>query len=367
MRNQVVFAVFALLAAGLARGGTITVSQPAGGSFALGAACPVHWTTAGVNRRVNVQLIRPGGALVGLLASRLQPASSPFQWTVAAPAEAGGRYRIRISAADNSASGESPVFSVTAAAAPAPPAEAPRCDLGIRDIRYRDGDIIVSIENNGPDPLPLRDVKIRVLRNRGGAANEVITRQLAIPPRQHVNLTLAHVPPAAIPSSGLHFTYEVDAVRSGVRDDNPLNQRLGRTLCTLDIRCRLLQEDLVITQSDSPEGRRYRLRCKIRVGHNLDRPVVNINAFVYSYARGHIGDDHAGSGSFTIPAIPPGEEIVLQIDRTYGEWGRPNARPPLLHPGAEHVFVVDLCELGTEYCDMDYANNKARLIFTLPE
>ncbi len=121
MKKTLMFAFMALLAAGLAFGGTITVTQPAGGSFALGAACPIHWTASGVSGNVKIQLIRPGGALVGQLANRLDPASSPYPWVVAAPALAGETYRIRVSAADGSCLDESERFSITAAVDPEVP------------------------------------------------------------------------------------------------------------------------------------------------------------------------------------------------------------------------------------------------------
>ena len=59
MKKALLFATLLLFAAGAAFGGTITVSQPAGGSFAMGAACPVHWTASGVSGNVKIQLDPP--------------------------------------------------------------------------------------------------------------------------------------------------------------------------------------------------------------------------------------------------------------------------------------------------------------------
>jgi hypothetical protein len=123
MKKAFLFAALILFAAGLAFGGTITVSEPAGGSFAMGAACPVHWTFTGTVGNVKIQLIRPGGGLVGLLAGRLAPDNSPYPWVVASPAEAGQNYRIRVSAVDGSCLDESAEFSVTAAGDPGDPGD----------------------------------------------------------------------------------------------------------------------------------------------------------------------------------------------------------------------------------------------------
>ena len=121
MKKTIMFAFVALFAAGLIHGGTITITQPAGGSFAMGAACPIHWTASGISSNVKIQLILRGGALVGQLANRLDPTSSPYPWVVASPAEADQTYRIRVSATDGSALGESEVFTVTAAGDPGTP------------------------------------------------------------------------------------------------------------------------------------------------------------------------------------------------------------------------------------------------------
>lgn len=375
MTRKLCFTVLALCSAGLACAGTITVSRPVRGTLALGDVCTIHWTVQRVNERVKIQLIQPGGALVGRLANRLAAGSSPFNWTVAAPAVAGGSYRVRVSAMDNSASGESEVFTISgnpghpgnpgAPGDPPPAVPASHCDLGIGSIIYRNGDVIVPVVNNGPDPLSLRDVKISMTRHDSGIPPQVIIRQLAIPPRQHVNLTLAHVPPATIPNSGIHFTFEVDAAGSGVSDPNPLNQRRGENLCLLDIRCRIDPADLVLTMRETANGREYRVRYKVRVSHNLNRPVENVNVYVFMTDAGRRTRNAAEN--WTIPAIAPGVEWVQQVDRTYGELGRDHSGRPVLCPGAEHRIALDLCELGLTNCDIDFDNNRAFLAFRIPE
>jgi hypothetical protein len=123
MKKTLLFASLAILATGLAFTQTITVTQPAGGSFAMGAACPVHWTTTGAVGNVKIQLIRPGGGLVDPLANRLDPGSSPYPWVVASPAVVGESYRIRVITTDGTTQGESEVFTVTAAGDPGDPGD----------------------------------------------------------------------------------------------------------------------------------------------------------------------------------------------------------------------------------------------------
>jgi hypothetical protein len=114
-----------LLASGALFGGTITVTQPSGGNVAMGSSCPIAWTATGVSAHVKIQLIRPGGGLVGPLATDLPPGSSPFAWTVAAPAVVGEQYRIRVHAKDGSADGESAIFTVIQGGTPPPPPPPP--------------------------------------------------------------------------------------------------------------------------------------------------------------------------------------------------------------------------------------------------
>ncbi len=219
--------------------------------------------------------------------------------------------------------------------------------------------------NNGPDPLPLRDVKLRLSFPEVRPAEQIITRQLAIPAGQQLDQTLAMVPPATIPNAGLLVTARIDAEGSTVADGNPLNQQASKCLCFLDIRCVVDPADLVLTLRETPNGREYRVRYKVRVSHNLDRPVENVNAFTLVSDSGRRTRNPAEN--WTIPSIAPGAEFVRQVDRTYGEMGRENGGRPVLCPGAEHRIWVDLCELGRANCDIDFENNRAFLLFTIPE
>ncbi len=113
-------AIATLLAGAALFGGTITVTQPAGGNVAMGGTCPIAWTASNVAASVKIQLVKPGGALVGVLANNLAAGGSPWNWTVASPAVVGQQYKIRVRAVDGSAEGESAVFTVVQGAEPVP-------------------------------------------------------------------------------------------------------------------------------------------------------------------------------------------------------------------------------------------------------
>jgi hypothetical protein len=113
MKKAFLLALLAVFTAGPAFSGTINVTQPAGGNVTMGAAMSIVWTASGVTGNFKIQLIRPGGALVGLLMNDI--AASQQSWTVAAPALAGESYKIRVRAMDGTAEGESAEFTVTAA------------------------------------------------------------------------------------------------------------------------------------------------------------------------------------------------------------------------------------------------------------
>lgn len=120
MKKNLWMAMGALLASVALFGGTITVTQPAGGDVAMGGTCPIAWTASNVAVNVKIQLVKPGGAQVGVLANTLAAGASPWNWAVASPAVVGQQYRIRVRAVDGSAEGESAVFTVVQGAAPVP-------------------------------------------------------------------------------------------------------------------------------------------------------------------------------------------------------------------------------------------------------
>ena len=112
MKKTRMFTVLAFLVVGLAYGGTITVTQPAGGTVTMTCPAQIAWTASGITSNVRINLIRPGGALVGLIIGNQAPNSSPYSWTVGAPAVVGEQYRVRVAATDGSGVGESAVFTV---------------------------------------------------------------------------------------------------------------------------------------------------------------------------------------------------------------------------------------------------------------
>lgn len=101
----------------------VTVTSPNGGeTLVLGESWPIAWTAANVPVNVRIQLIRPGGGLVGLIATNRAPAASPFAWTVgqtASGAAPEGSYKVRVSALDGSVMDESDApFTIRAGSVP---------------------------------------------------------------------------------------------------------------------------------------------------------------------------------------------------------------------------------------------------------
>jgi hypothetical protein len=105
----VIFMVFGLSAISWA--GSIAVVSPNGGeTLVLGKPWPIVWTAANLAVNVKLQLIKPGGAIVGLIATNQAPGASPFAWTIGQTASgivAAGSYKVRVSALDNSVLDES--------------------------------------------------------------------------------------------------------------------------------------------------------------------------------------------------------------------------------------------------------------------
>ncbi len=105
----VIFMIFGFSAISWA--GSIIVTSPNGGeTLVLGKPWPIAWTVANVAVKVKVQLIKPGGALVGLIATNLAAGASPHSWTIGQTASgiaAAGNYKVRVSALDNSVLDES--------------------------------------------------------------------------------------------------------------------------------------------------------------------------------------------------------------------------------------------------------------------
>jgi hypothetical protein len=91
--------------------GSISVTSPNGGeTLVLGKPWPITWTAVNVAVNVKMQLIKPGGAIVGLIATNQAPGASPYSWTIgqtASGSAAAGSYKVRVSALDNSVLDES--------------------------------------------------------------------------------------------------------------------------------------------------------------------------------------------------------------------------------------------------------------------
>jgi hypothetical protein len=369
MKRTICFTALALLAAGLAFSGTITVTRPAGGSFAIGAACPVFWTAQRVNGSVKVQLIRPGGALVGLLANRLDPGNPPYHWTVDAPAVAGQSYRIRVSAMDNSAAGESAIFTIAGADEPGEPRQPGRG--AISDVRLDGaspyaigGCLVVSWTEVGVD----QDLKLQLVRRDGSLVGVMVDG--LHPGRASYDWPIGEIYTGVAPAADNAYRIRVSTVDNSLAAESQVfslaNHAPARPPdCLLDIRCEVRPADLVLTVFDTPNGREFRVRLKVRVRHNLDRAVENITV-MYQLFASH-GPIHDAGGTWIIASLAPGQEWVQQVDQTFGELGFANARRPVLQPGSDHEATAFIDDPKSKFCDTNYGNNRSSLVFRIPE
>jgi hypothetical protein len=370
MKRTICFTALALFAAGLACAGTISVSQPVGGSFAMGAACPVHWTAQRVNGSVKVQLIRPGGALVGLLANRLDPGSSPFNWTVAAPAAAGESYRIRVSAMDNSTTGESEVFTIAGAANPGDPRQPGRAGA-ISDVRL-DGASPYAIggclEVAWTEVGVGQDLKLQLVRRSGNLVGVMVDG--LHPGRASYSWPVGEIFGGVAPAADNAYRIRVSTVDNSLAAESPVFSLADAAPapppdCLLDIRCEVRPADLVLTMANTPNGREFRVRLKVRVRHNLDRAVENITV-IYQLSASY-GPIHDAGGTWTIASLAPGQEWVQQVDQTFGELGFANARRPVLRPGSDFTAIAHISDPKSKFCDTNYENNRSSLTFRIPE
>jgi hypothetical protein len=121
MKKTFIFiAAFICLLAPLAAQ-TIKVDSPNGGeSMALGGQWQIAWTATNVGVNVKIQLIKPGGAIVGVIEPDWAPGGSPCPWTVGQTSNGTadpGNYKIRVMALNGSASDASDnAFTITPAA-----------------------------------------------------------------------------------------------------------------------------------------------------------------------------------------------------------------------------------------------------------
>lgn len=105
MKKTLWFAALAVLATGLVFSATLKIVSPNGGEtdVCLGKTYPIKWTAVGVSQKIKLILFR-NDEKVGIIKEDLNAGSSPFNWLVAAPAEAKPGYKIRIRTMDNALS-----------------------------------------------------------------------------------------------------------------------------------------------------------------------------------------------------------------------------------------------------------------------
>jgi hypothetical protein len=121
--SLILFTLTSLLAAQ----NLVVISPNGGETLTLGQTVQITWTANSVNQKVKLQLIRGGGALVGLIAGNLNATPSSFTWTIgqtdSGNATADTNYKIRIRTADNALEDASNgTFTIAAASTPPPPA-----------------------------------------------------------------------------------------------------------------------------------------------------------------------------------------------------------------------------------------------------
>jgi hypothetical protein len=171
MKKTLFFAALALFAAGLAFGGTITVSIPDGSDVVMGSTVRITWTAVDVRSNVKIRLVRPGGALIEILTSGVEADSSPFPWLVDAPAEVGGTYKIHVKANDNSAEATSATFTVVEGTEPVVPGTISNVRLGGTSPYNIGNSVPVSWSATGVT----QQLKLELLRSTNVSAGTIVT------------------------------------------------------------------------------------------------------------------------------------------------------------------------------------------------
>lgn len=105
MKKLIGIVALFILAAGLPAAQTIVVTAPNGGeTLTIGQTMHITWTASNVSQNVKLQLIRSGGALVGVIANNVAPAPGTFAWTIGqyiGGTAAAGSYKVRVRTMDN--------------------------------------------------------------------------------------------------------------------------------------------------------------------------------------------------------------------------------------------------------------------------
>ncbi len=110
---------------------SLVITAPNGGeTLTIGQAVQITWTASNASQKVKLQLIKGGGALVGVIAGNLNATPGAFTWTVGqyqgGIAEAGSNYKIRVRLQDgDSEDASNGTFTIAAGAATPPPAPPP--------------------------------------------------------------------------------------------------------------------------------------------------------------------------------------------------------------------------------------------------
>lgn len=173
MKKNLWMAMGMFLASVALFGGTITVTQPAGGNVTMGCPVQIAWTASNVSSNVKIMLRKPGGALVGTIKNNLPVNGSPFVWTVAVPAVAGTSYKIYVRAIDGSAEGMSAEFSVVQGEAPPLPGSITNVQLSGSSPFCLETEYTINWTVTGVT----QHLKLELIK--GGAVNAVIALDMA--------------------------------------------------------------------------------------------------------------------------------------------------------------------------------------------
>jgi hypothetical protein len=103
MKKTLLFAALAALTMGVMFGASLKIVSPNGGEtdVCMGKTYAIQWTAAGVSQKVKLVLFK-NDTKVDTIKENLAAGSSPYNWMVGTPGQAGSGYTVRVRTMDNS-------------------------------------------------------------------------------------------------------------------------------------------------------------------------------------------------------------------------------------------------------------------------
>ena len=269
---------------------------------------------------------------------------------------------------DNSSAGESAVFTIAGAGNPGEPRQPGRG--AISDVRLDGaspyaigGCLVITWREVGVD----QDLKLQLVRRNGSLVGVMLAG--LHPGRASYDWPIGEIYTGVAPAADNAYRIRVSTVDDSLAAESEVfslaNPAPRSPDCLLDIRCEVRPADLVLTMFDTPNGREFRVRLKVRVRHNLDRAVEDIDVIYQLFASDGMIQD-AGA-TWSIASLAPGQEWVQQVDQTFGELGFANARQPRMRPGSDFMARAHVTDPKSRFCDANYGNNMSSLTFRIPE